>query len=264
MSKVIVTEKPNKWNPAIEGIPVMTPAEYFASEELQKQKGIKVINLCKSYQYQTVGYYVSLLAEARRHKVLPVVSTTQDFRIPSQIKQDSQDFEELIQYTFRNVKDSAKTEFNIYFGMTELPEFTKLGVMLFNLFQVPILKASFIRKEKWILQTLKPLNLNDLSEVEKERLNTALVFYLNGKRIINKNYNRKKYDLAILVNPDEAHPPSDAKAIQKFLKAAEKLGFNTEMINKNDYGKIMQFDALLFAKPHWLITIPIALPARHS
>jgi glutathione synthase/RimK-type ligase-like ATP-grasp enzyme len=47
-----------------------------------------------------------------------------------------------------------------------------------------------------------------------------------------------------MVGTDDPTPPSDAKAIQKFIKAAEKIGFSTEIISKNDYGKLTQFDAL--------------------
>ena len=52
------------------------------------------------------------------------------------------------------------------------------------------------------------------------------------------------YDLAILVNPDDKVPPSDAKALQKFLKAADRVGFNAEFITKTDIGRITQYDAL--------------------
>ena len=35
--------------------------------------GLTVVNLCRSYRYRTKGYYVSLLADARGHRVLPPV-----------------------------------------------------------------------------------------------------------------------------------------------------------------------------------------------
>ena len=39
------------------------------------RKNLRVFNLAGSYRYQSRGYYVSLLAEARGHKVIPGVKT---------------------------------------------------------------------------------------------------------------------------------------------------------------------------------------------
>ena len=41
---------------------------------------MRVFNLCRTYRYQTLGYYVSLLAAARGHRPLPTVATLQDLR----------------------------------------------------------------------------------------------------------------------------------------------------------------------------------------
>jgi hypothetical protein len=41
---------------------------YLADESFPALKGVKIFNLCRSYRYQGIGYYVSLLAEARGHK----------------------------------------------------------------------------------------------------------------------------------------------------------------------------------------------------
>ena len=37
--------------------------------------GAKIINLSRSYAYQSKGYYASLLAEARGHRIVPTVET---------------------------------------------------------------------------------------------------------------------------------------------------------------------------------------------
>jgi glutathione synthase/RimK-type ligase-like ATP-grasp enzyme len=109
---------------------------------------------------------------------------------------------------------------------------------------VPIIQATFLKKEKWQLQSLKPLHLKDLDESDFQKLQESLHFYLQGKNVVNKKYTRKKFDLAILMSPEDTTPPSDAKAIQKFITAADNSGFNVEVITKNDFGKLVQFDAL--------------------
>jgi glutathione synthase/RimK-type ligase-like ATP-grasp enzyme len=70
----------------------------------------------------------------------------------------------------------------------------------------------------------------------------ALEKFLERKR--NVKPEKKKYDLAILVDPSDQYPPSDEKAIQKFLKAADQAGFYSELITKDDIDQLIQFDAL--------------------
>lgn len=244
MQRLIITENPELLKIKVEGVQIESPSAYINSKEYARQKSIKVINLCKSYQYQSEGYYISLLAEARGHKSLPVTSTLMDFKLPNLAREDAQDFDQLIQDELEDLKTETKLEFNIYFGSSSDQTLTKVSQLLFNLYQMPILKAIFIKKDKWLLQSLKPVNPKDLNESEKEELINALTLFLKGKKIVRKNYQRKKYDLAILVNPDDPNPPSDPKALQKFVKAADKVGFSTEFITRADYGKLTQFDAL--------------------
>lgn len=243
MPKLIITENPEKWKITAEGATIISPSEYFSKKEYQDKKDYKIVNLCRSHQYQSIGYYVSLLAEARAHKVIPEISTLQDFRFPSLIKDDAEEFDSLIQNSLKNFSES-KITINIYFGQVDDIQYSKLGILLFNLFQVPIIQATFTKKDKWMLQSLKPLHLKDLNESSFKKLQEALHFYITGKRIVRKQYSRKKYDLALLINPDDHYPPSGPEALQKFISAADKLGFNTEIITKNDFGKLVQFDAL--------------------
>ncbi len=241
MPKLIVVEKPEAWKFNLEDVELITPEMYISMEAYQSFKNLKVINLCKSYQYQSEGYYVSLLAEARSHKVLPGVSTIQDLRFPSILRDDSLDFDELIQSTFKN-EPYDRIEFNIYFGNTLSENLNKLGLQLFQLVQAPSIRASFSKKHKWVLHSIKPLSINEVPESDKPVLINALEKYLHRKRDYKPD--RKKYDLAILVNPDDANPPSDDKALKRFYKAALEAGFNTEFITKNDFDQLIQYDAL--------------------
>lgn len=241
MEKLIIVENPDNWKIDMEGVQVITPAMYISGEWYQQTKGLKVLNLCKSYQYQSIGYYVSLLAEARKHKVLPGVSTIQDFRFPSILREDSQDFDNLIQQTCKNDKVD-KIEFNIYFGTTNEENFNRLASQLFQYIQAPSLRAVFSKRSKWVLQSIKPLSLGEVPEADRPLLRKALENYFLRKRDVRPD--KKKYDLAILINPDDKYPPSDKKAIQKFLKAADQAGFYAETITKDDFDKIIQFDAL--------------------
>ena len=241
MPKLIVVEKPASWKFSLDDVEVITPDQYISDETFQAGKNLKVLNLCKSYQYQSEGYYVSLLAEARGHKVLPGVSTIQDFRFPSILRDDSLDFDALIQNTFKG-EPYDRIEFNIYFGITQSETLNKLALQLFQLVQAPSVRAAFSKKNKWVLQSIRPISVSEVPDNDKPLLVSALEKYLLRKRDYRPD--KKKYDLAILVNPEDPNPPSDDRALKRFYKAALEAGFNTEFITKNDFDQIIQYDAL--------------------
>jgi len=242
MPKLIIVENPDNWQFNLEDVEVITPSAYISGDDDYKEsKGIKVINLCKSYQYQSMGYYVSLLAEARRHKVLPGVTTIQDLRFPSILREDLQDFDDLIQTSFKGVT-TDKIEFDIYFGITQEEDLNKLAKQLFQYIQAPSLIATFTKRSKWVLQSIKPISLGEVPEEDKPLLRMAVERYLQRKREVRPD--RKKYDMAILVDPSDANPPSDDKALQKFVKAGDQAGFNVELITKEDFDELIQYDAL--------------------
>ena len=209
MPKLIVVEKPESWKISLEDVDVISPDKYLSDPSYQSIKNLKVLNLCKSYQYQSEGYYVSLLAEARGHKVLPGVSTIQDLRFPSILRDDSLDFDELIQKTFKN-EPYDRVEFNIYFGTTLSENLNKIAIQLFQMVQAPSLRAVFSKKTKWVLQSIRLISLGEVPESDRPLLIVALEKYFMRKRDYRPD--RKKYDLAILVNPDDKHPPSNDRA----------------------------------------------------
>lgn len=241
MQKLIIVENPDNWQFNLVDAEVITPAKYISGGVYQQTRGLKVINLCRSYQYQRLGYYVSLLAEARKHKVLPGITTIQDLRFPSILREDSEDFQDLIQSTFKNEKQD-KVEFEIYFGIAKHEHLNKLAKQLFQYIQAPSLIATFSRKTKWVLQSIRPLSLSEVPKEDRPLLSKAVEKYLQRKRDVKPD--KKKYDLAILVDPEDKNPPSDERAIQKFIKAGDQAGFNVELITKNDFGELIQYDAL--------------------
>ena len=56
----------------------------------------KIINLSRSYGYQSNGYYASLLAEARGHRVIPTVETMLDLREAKLYEQSLPELEEAL------------------------------------------------------------------------------------------------------------------------------------------------------------------------
>jgi len=243
MRQLIIIDNPKNWDFDIPGVDVVAAKTYLMDEMYSKLKRAKVYNLCKSYRYQTTGYYVSLLAAARGHTPIPNILTIQDFKSQTIIRVVSDELQELFQKSFSGLLSDSFT-LSIYFGKNLAKRYDKLAARLFNQFQTPFLRAEFLKKDgEWILRTIHPISSNDIPEGHRDFIITVAQEYFKkrSRSISKKQY---AYDLAILVNPKEEFPPSDAKAIQRFIKSAESLGFYTELITREDYSRLNEFDAL--------------------
>jgi glutathione synthase/RimK-type ligase-like ATP-grasp enzyme len=53
-----------------------------------------------------------------------------------------------------------------------------------------------------------------------------------------------RWSIAILHDPKEKLPPSNAKAIERFVRASAQLGCDVDLITRADYGRLAEFDAL--------------------
>ncbi len=79
-SILIVIDNPKDWPLNVEGVDCISARKYLTDPTYSLLKTAKVFNLCKSYRYQNLGYYVSLLAQARGHKILPNIWTVQNLK----------------------------------------------------------------------------------------------------------------------------------------------------------------------------------------
>ena len=126
MATIIVTNNPKNLSFSIPGIEVVQAKDYLISQKFSDARGLKVFNLCRSYGYQTDGYYVSLLAAARGHKVYPGIRTIQETKSLSVVKIITEDFEDLIQKSLKSIQ-SSKFSFNIYFGNAQTHKYDELA-----------------------------------------------------------------------------------------------------------------------------------------
>lgn len=243
MKKLIVTTRPLLLMLEMDGVEVISPKNYLTQTELGKDKNVRVFNLSNDYRYQSKGYYVSLLAEARGHNPIPNVKNIQDLKAPAIVRSVSDELDELIQRSFKNIKSKEFT-LSIYFGHNTARQYDKLSLELHKLFQAPLLRARFLFNKKWILQGIKPIAFSDIPEGHLDYVMEFARNYFQKKRYDKSKVTRYQYDLAILVNPEEKAAPSNKKAIAKFTEVAEKNGFYVEHITKEDYDRLAEFDAL--------------------
>jgi len=224
---------------------IVSANSYLTDNEYSEKKDFKVFNLCKSYKYQSYGYYVSLLAEARGHKPIPNISTIRDIKNNSIIKIESEDIEDIIQ---RNLKGITSDKFvlDIYFGKNFTKKYDSLSHQIFKLFYIPFLKVSFVKNsDGWKIQNVTSISMNEIPEEHKPFVLECFREFFSKKRINPlRKKNSYKYSMAILYNPSLEKNPSNEKAIKKFIKTAESLGIETEIITKEDYSRIPEFDIL--------------------
>jgi glutathione synthase/RimK-type ligase-like ATP-grasp enzyme len=244
MQIIIVVNNPADWPFELPNVMVVAARSYLTDPFYLDLKNTKVFNLCRSYRYQSTGYYVSLLAAARGHKPIPGISTIQDMKLQTIVRIVSDELDDLIQQNLSPIK-SDKYVLSIYFGRNLAKKYDKLSSHLFNLFQAPLLRAYFSNNgQRWQLQSVGPVAAADIPEDHRDFIAAAAKDYFAGKRKAIPKKTAPRYDMAILHNDKEKAPPSDEKALGKFMKAAEQLGIGTELITREDYARLAEFDAL--------------------
>ncbi len=244
MKKLVVINNPQKWNINIDGVEVISPKAYLEEAVYAKMKNVRVFNLCYDYAYQTRGYYVSLLAGARGQKVIPSVKNILDLKAQTIVKSVSDDLDNLLQKSLKHLR-SSEFVLSIYFGRNVSAQYDRLAHELHKLFQAPFLRARFVFDgKKWMVQSIRTIPIKEVPEHHLQFVSEFASEYFGRKRYDNAKPGKYLYDLAILVNPDEKAPPSNKKAISNFVEAAERLGCSVELIGKDDYNRIGEFDAL--------------------
>lgn len=243
MQTVIVTDDPSGWSFLSPNATLVSTQNYLNQHEYHQPKSLRVINLCKSYEHQTIGYYISLLAHARDHKATPSVHSIQDVLNSSLSKIISQEVDDEIQHSLQDIKGDTFI-LSLYFGQNVAKRYTELCKRLNGLFPMPMLRFILVKKKRWQIKDVCPLSLQDVPEHHLEFVQQAAEQYLSKKRVYQWRKKQRFHDLAILIDPSEPHPPSNPKAIQAFVDAGEALGLNVDLIEKTDSKSIAEYDAL--------------------
>lgn len=73
MTTYVVVDKTTCELQESEDVPLITAEDYFFKEQFLDPQ-VSIINQCPIRTYQSIGYYVSLIALARNHNVSPSIS----------------------------------------------------------------------------------------------------------------------------------------------------------------------------------------------
>jgi len=239
----LVVDRPKEWPLHIPGVTVVDANEYLTDARYAGMRGLRVFNLCRSYRYQSRGYYVSLLASARGHKPVPSVTTLQDMKMQNIIRMVSDELDEDIQRSLSSIRSRTFT-LSIYFGRNLAARHEQMSLRLFNMFQAPFLRAHFTRTDKWHLQSIGPIAAKDIPSSHRPFVVRAATRYFAGRRFTARRKAPARYSLAILHNPSASESPSNKKALTRFERAATSLGMDVEFIKRDDFSRLVEFDAL--------------------
>ena len=221
---------------------VITFEQYLEDHPKKGEKKLSLINLCDSEKYLSRGYYCSLLAEARGHRVLPSVNTINDLR--SKLLYMSRITGELLLSGSNPGEEGDRKTFYVNFGIASDAGFAKFGQRLFSVYPVPMLKVVLFWANGWQVKSIAPISLGKLPKVERPKFIQALLKFNEKRWQSPKKKKAYRWELGILVDPTEVLPPSNKEALNRFVKAAAKCNINAELITAKDYHRLEEYDGL--------------------
>lgn len=266
LSTILILDELDQWKPYYDTDSILTSGDYLKNQDLN-QKHFFVINLCNKLDYHSEGYYCSLLAQARGHKVLPDIEVINRLESGAVMRLDYQ----LQKTTYKWLQTSQKKEeervsLDIFFGTCAEPAMDKVARYIFEQNPCPMLRVQFAVREKNQIENIRPLGLDELTEYQQDIFAQALDSF--SKKVWRQPRSKKpsRYDLAILYDPEETFPPSNKMALNQFLNQAKKLQINAELITAQEAHRLMEYDALFIRQTTSLnhITYRLAQQAQQA
>ncbi|WP_119344476.1 RimK family protein [Facilibium subflavum] len=204
------------------------------------QPHVRIINLCDTRQYLGEGYYCSLLAEARNHAILPDIKTINEIRDSVQIILDEKNCTKEGYLWLKGESFSEPVYF--FFGQSSHAALNKFAKYVYMHYPAPVLKVS--KGEVSSLIKVEQVAFDQLSAAQQQQLIEALQYHEYMRWNAKKHHKKYRWDMAILVNPEEKYPPSNKGAISLFIKAAEKLNIKAKLVSADELLTLGYYDAL--------------------
>ncbi len=151
-----------------DNLSAISPFKFINSDNIADKK--LLVNISDGYDYSTIGYYISLLAEARGLKVLPssddILSLNNKNLFYYRMKRNG--------FRVDNIKDENNLEkINIIFGKTLAKGFKTVARKIYSAVSIPLLQVK-INKDKNTIDSIKIIELQDLSGEERKLFNEEI------------------------------------------------------------------------------------------
>ena len=242
-SILILLDDLDDWKPYYETSSVLTVSNFLKQRQYAKGSGL-VINLSNNYGYNSEGYYCSLLAQARGYKVIPGVEIINSLETGTGIRMEKSLLKICHHWIQKNNIKEETWYMNIYFGTCKEEGLTKVARFIFDTYPCPLLKVGFNTKLCNQIETIQALPLTMLSSEEQDYFANALDKFSQKVWRSPRSPKSSRYSLAIFHDPLEKIPPSNKKALNKFLDLSKRMNINAELITEEDSTRLLEFDAL--------------------
>jgi glutathione synthase/RimK-type ligase-like ATP-grasp enzyme len=224
---------------------VITTKDYLARTGLFRGTRPKIINLSRSFAYQSRGYYCSLLAEARGHRVIPSVETMVDLGARQLYAQALPELDDALAKALAAADDkTVPARILAYFGTVEDRRFDRFGRLLFDWYRCPVLEVTVENGDRPEIKRLASVPVTKLSAAELRQFHEALHQHTTREWRSKKDRATPRYSFAVLFDPNERMPPSDLPTLKHWSRIAEKQGVEIEPITRRDLSRLAEFDAL--------------------
>lgn len=240
----IVVDQAKDWSAFLPSDRVITFTQYLNLATTKSQGRIRIINLCKNSKYLSDGYYCSLLAESRGHHVMPSVRVLNDLSKKDLYELEISQWLPLLAKKLAKPEAPMEMKFHCVFGKTIHPEMKEFARKLFESFPSPVLEVTLKFRKEWQVTALFSTSQSKLTEAEETLFAESLEAFSNKVWSKGRIQRAAKFDMAILVNPEEAMPPSDDQAIKKFIQAGKQLGIHVDTIGPKDIMRLPEYDGL--------------------
>lgn len=278
---IVVTEPPLV--PVFDKVQTQTADEYLEGKRGPLAEHVVIINLCRSYQYLSKGYYVSLLADARHQRVFPTLKMIEEITNPfTYFRTLREAGVETIAFKMSRERRrllpkiivpargegtdgpptplvarqggdgqilyeraaKAYSETTAIFGKTLDERFRKHSAAVFKVYAFPLLRIRlYTEEEGWKVGQIFPVGPQHLSLPELELLTEELSTPAFLKAPVGLAHPRP-HRIACLWEANDPLAPSDDDTLDKFARIATRHGLLFERITKRDLPSLAEYDAL--------------------
>lgn len=242
--RLVVVDHAQDWSAPDGDCTVIEAGAFLAAPA--PDDGALVINLCRSYKYLSVGYYCSLMAEARGQQVLPSVKTINDLSRKAIYTLDTGELDRALEEALGaagGMPMPVEFSLDIRFGTTDYAPLAGLARSIFETFPAPLMRVEFARGDAWHIAAIRLQGIGALGERERPACRAALREYAGLPRRAPAA-RRYRYRIAVLHDPHEELAPSNPGALARLAAVGRELGVDVAPIGRHDMSRLAEFDAL--------------------
>jgi glutathione synthase/RimK-type ligase-like ATP-grasp enzyme len=246
MTWVILTGRQNDIDPFATPHKIITNRDYLAHPALFRGQRPKVINLSNSYAYQSRGYYASLLASSRGHRVIPTVETMIDLSERKLYENALPELEQALNRCRKDLGGDVPARVAVFFGIGPSKAWDRFARLLFDWFRSPALEVSIKDEAGWAsIRKIGFLPLARMAEDQETRFLACLESYTAREWRAKKARTPARFTFATLIDPTEGEfAPSSISSLKHWSRVAEKMGVEIEPIGRKDLPRLANYDAL--------------------